>query len=99
MLAYACFRDGFTAEGFGRFGQAVAGLVVVGLAMWPALKLNRPRLTYYLLAVLSCAIGCLFVVFPALSGAGSLIGIIAWAGVTALGLVWCIYYERTEPLA
>lgn len=77
----------------------LAILMAVGTsALMLAYGARRPRQTYYLLATLSGLTAWLFVGHPALGGAVSLIRIMAWAGVTALGLVWCIYYERTEPL-
>ena len=57
---------------------------------------TRPRRTFYWLALASSVVAALFIGFAATGGDSLLPGVIAWAGATLLGLVWCMHFERTE---
>ena len=50
-----------------------------------------------LLLLGSAMLALLFVVMPLGENAHWLLGGIAWAGVSLLGLIWTIYYETSEP--
>ena len=59
---------------------------------------TRPRQTFYWVALASSAVAALFVGFAGAGRETILPGIVGWAGLTALGLIWCIHFERTETI-
>lgn len=83
-------------------GVSASTVVLVSLgAIWGSsahlidARLSRPAKTYAYLALASSIAAALFIGVPAWDHDNPTIGIIGWAGVTILGLIWCIYYERT----
>lgn len=87
-----------------RYGVDRSTLVKLGLfVIWASAavlaktRLSRPAQTYAYLAWFSSMVAAAFVAMPVASHADPTMGAIAWAGVTLLGLIWCIYYERTAP--
>jgi len=58
----------------------------------------RPRRTFCWLALASSVVAALFIGSAAAGGASLLPGILGWAGVTVLGLIWCVHFERTETI-
>ena len=58
----------------------------------------RPWKTHLRWALAAVALGLLLVVMPFALGANVIVGAILWVGLSAAGLVWALYYERTEPL-
>lgn len=87
------------------FRSGLAGLAMIGSLVWVicgvALLLIetrtvRPWRNYARLGWASSLVGFFCVVTPARDGL-PVLGLIAWAGVTLLGLIWCLYYEATEP--
>lgn len=75
-------------------------LLTFGLLTWRVeTQARRPRRSFYRLALVSGLLFSFLVVGSA-TGFGSLvIGSLIWFAITILGLIWTIYYERTEPLA
>lgn len=74
-------------------------LVVVGFAAQHVeTRTERPRKTYLRWALGVAVLGLAFVAMPLAIGAGIVIGLMLWTGFAAAGLVWAVYYERSEPL-
>jgi hypothetical protein len=73
-------------------------MLVWGAAFWfVGCHTVRPKRTFLILTLLSLALGG-WVVSAAISGGVALLGVLGWAGTSLLALIWCIHYERTEPL-
>lgn len=73
-------------------------MLVWGAAFWFVMcHTVRPNRTFLILGLLSLAVGGFFV-SAAISGGVALLGVLGWAGTSLLALIWCIHYERTEPL-
>jgi hypothetical protein len=94
-LALLWFRHGF---GSADLVIAALGLFWLGAAWLIETRATRPRRTFYWLALASSVVAALFIGSAAAGGASLLPGILGWAGVTVLGLIWCIHFERTESL-
>jgi len=78
---------------------SAASLAIVGLALHHVEeRTRRPLKTHLRWALASVTLGLVLVVLPFILAADVLIGLILWVGLSAAGLVWAIYYERTEPL-
>lgn len=84
-------------HGFDIFDPALLGLTAIwgSSAYLIGKRLSRPARTYGYFALASSVIAAVFIGIPATNHSDPTIGIIGWAGVTILGLIWCIYYERT----
>jgi len=88
-----------------RHGFGIADIVIGALSLaWLGAawliqnRTTRPRRTFYWLALASSVVAALFTNFAA-AGIQSIVpGIIGWAGLTVLGLIWCIHFERTETI-
>lgn len=92
-LVYLLFRDG--ADAFGLVSLALV-LFWTGALWLIDRRSTRPRRTFYWLAMASSVAAAIFIAMPAADGAPVLLGTIAWAGVTLLGFIWCLYFERSE---
>ena len=78
---------------------SAASLAIVGLALhYVEERTQRPLTPHMRWALASVSVGLVLVVLPFVLAADVLIGLILWIGLSAAGLVWSIYYERTEPL-
>jgi|GEM_PF-3946159 len=78
---------------------STALLVLVGLAlMLVEERTRRPLRTYLRCALASITLGLLLIVLPLYLQANLLVGLILWVGLSAALAVWCLHYERTEPL-
>ena len=61
-------------------------------------RTRRPVQTHLRWGLATVALGILLVALPLLGGMNAIVGAILWIGLSAAGLVWALYYERTEPL-
>ena len=78
---------------------AAALFVLIGLALQAIeTRTKRPVKTHLRWALATLALGLLLVALPFALGANVIVGAILWIGLSAAGLVWALYYERTEPL-
>jgi hypothetical protein len=86
--------------GLDPFAIVMAGLLIlIGFAVEGVeTRTQRPLKTYLRVALASAVAALLLIVMPLLIGGALWIGLILWAGLSAAALVWCIHYERTEPL-
>jgi hypothetical protein len=70
-------------------------LLVVGALGWVVeTRTVRPVRSYFRLLLASATILVLFVTVAE----AWVLAVVAWLCMTGLGLVWTIYYERTEPV-
>ncbi len=78
---------------------ATALLILIGLALQAIeRRTRRPLKTHLRWALASVALGLLLVAMPFALSADVIVGAILWIGLSAAGLVWAVYYERSEPL-
>lgn len=75
---------------------ALVFLVIVCVGWLVETRSRRPNRSFYRLGMASALLAWLVAEFAA--GDGWLFGAVLWLGMTALGLIWTAYYERTEPL-
>lgn len=87
-------------HGFGTSDVVIGALSLfwLGAARLIQTRTTRPRRTFYWLALASSVVAALFTSFAATGNQPLLPGIIGWAGLTVLGLIWCIHFERTETI-
>jgi hypothetical protein len=85
-------------HGFGTTDVVLGALSLfwLGTAWLIQNRTTRPRQTFCWLALASSVVAALFMGFGAVGTEAILPGLIGWAGVTVLGLIWCIHFERTE---
>ena len=70
-------------------------LLVVGALGWVVeTRTVRPARSYLRLLLASAALLLLFVTVAE----AWVLAVVTWSFMTGLGLVWTIYYERTEPV-
>lgn len=83
---------------FGTTDGVIAALSLfwLGAAWLIQSRTVRPRRTFCWLALASSVVAALFMGFAAAGRVTILPGAISWAGMTVLGLIWCIHFERTE---
>ena len=100
VVFWAWLPISWLRHGFGTIDAVIAALSLFWLiAAWLIeTRATRPQRTFYWLALASSVVAALFIGFPAAEGASLLPGILGWAGVTVLGLIWCIHFERTETI-
>ncbi len=73
-------------------------LVALGLALRHVERhTHRPLKNYLRWLLGAVALGLVLVVLPLSLGADVLVGLILWLGLSAGGLIWVRFYERTEP--
>jgi hypothetical protein len=78
---------------------AAAVLILLGFAVqYVELRTVRPVKSFLRLALASFSTGLLLIAMPLLLGAQFWVGLILWLGLSFAGLIWCLHYERTEPL-
>ena len=70
-------------------------LVLVGVGWLVETRTRRPSRSFYRVGMASALLAWLVMEFAV--GDGWLFGAALWPGMTALGLIWTAYYERTEP--
>lgn len=100
LLAAVLIAARVASHGFDLFILISAALLVVlGLALqYVETHMVRPRKNYLRWLLGAVTLGLILVVLPLYLGANLLVGAILWLGLSAAGLVWCVNYERTEPL-
>jgi hypothetical protein len=100
LLAAALVATRNGTHGFVQFIlMLAASWAIIGFALYYIEKsTKRPVKTYLRWGLASFTLGLLLVVLPFASGADVLTGLILWLGFSAAGLVWTVYYERSEPL-
>ena len=94
-LSISSFRRGF---GTADIVIGALSLVWLGAAWLIQNRTTRPRRTFYWLALASSIVAALFTNFAAAGTQTIVPGIIGWAGLTVLGLIWCVHFERTETI-
>lgn len=100
LAAVVLFLLNFLRLGIDFFSIALAAIVVaLGFAIDHVETHSRRPLKNFLRVVLaSFALALVLIVMPVMMGAGLWIGLILWTALSAAALVWCVHYERTEPL-
>ena len=93
FLTLLMFRDGVSV--WSGISVGILALMLLGLHL--VTRLQKPLGTYLLLGIASAMAGLLLIVTPVMAGSSPLFGAITWAVVTLLGVIWVVYYERTEP--
>jgi hypothetical protein len=74
-------------------------LFAFGVAGWLVeTRTVRPRRSFFRLSLGSALLFLFLVIDVGLWGGNAVLGAITWFVIAVLGLVWTIYYERTEPL-
>ena len=77
---------------------AAALFVLIAVALQAVeTRTRRPVKTHLRWVLATLTFGLLLVFLPLLLGANVIVGAILWFGLSAAGLVWALYYERTEP--
>jgi type III secretory pathway component EscU len=99
ILAAVLLTARVASNGFDVFILISAALLVVfGLALRHVERnTERPRKNYLRWLLGAVALGLVLVVLPLSLGADVLVGLILWGGLSAGGLIWVRFYERTEP--
>lgn len=76
-----------------------AVLCAFGVGLWlNETRTKRPMRSFIRLALLSALLLLFLIVEVASWGGAVTMSAIMWFGVTALGAIWTVHYERTEPL-
>lgn len=78
------------------------GLIVFAIGFgqfvgWADTRIRPPGQYYWRLALASFLIGWLFLSISLMSDAPVWPATILWAGMTLLGAIWVVFYNRTEP--
>lgn len=100
LAATVLFLLNFLRHGIDFFSIALTMIVVaLGFAV-DRVEQNtrRPLRNFLRVALASFALALVLIVMPVMMGAGLWIGLILWTALSGAALVWCVYYERTEPL-
>lgn len=98
VLAVQLIGNRTDAFAIGWAAATAAVLILLGLAVqYVELWTVRPAKSFLRLALASLTSGLLLVAMPLLLGAQFWVGLILWLGLSVAGLIWCLYYERTEP--
>lgn len=100
LAATVLFLLNFLRHGIDLFSIALTAiLVALGLAVERVeMETQRPLRNFLRVALVSFALGLVLILMPVMMGAGLWIGLILWAALSGGALVWCVHYERTEPL-
>lgn len=100
LAATVLFLLNFFRQGVDFFSIALTAIIVaLGLAVEHVeTQTRRPLKNFLRVALASFALGLVLILMPVMMGAGLWIGLILWTALSGGALVWCIYYERTEPL-
>jgi hypothetical protein len=81
---------------------AVLAIIIAALAAAGFLvesRTTRPIRSFLRLALFSALLFAVLVVDVALSGGTVALGVVAWLGMTCLGVIWTCWYERSETIS
>lgn len=100
LAATVLFLLNFLRQGIDLFSIALTMiLLILGLAVEQVeTRTRRPLRNFLRAALASSVLGLVFIGMPVMMGRGLWIGLTLWLALSGAALVWCIHYERTEPL-
>ena len=100
LAATVLFLLNFFRRGIDLFSVALTAIIVaLSFAIEQVeTRTRRPLRNFLRVALASFALALVLILMPVMMGAGLWIGLILWAALSGGALVWCVYYERTEPL-
>lgn len=100
LAATVLFLLNFFRQGIDFFSIALTAIIVaLGFAIEHVeTQTRRPLKNFLRVTLASCALAIVLILMPVMMGTGLWIGLILWAALSGGALVWCVYYERTEPL-
>ena len=96
LLFVWCFAIG--GASFRSLASAAVLLTFGATLWWNERRARRPARSFIRLALGAALLFLFLVVETARQGGDFRLGAILWFGLSVLGAIWTIHYERTEPL-